>query len=106
MQEASSPVSTNVPANVDSEHQNADDNPETYRALRYKCRLLQKRMRYLGTKLGSMRSFLQNASIYSFPDVLMVTCAYSRALLLKTRAETAFLAAKAKQLGNSKAPVV
>ncbi len=32
-----------------------DENPETQRALKYKCRQLQKRVRYLGSKLGSMR---------------------------------------------------
>ncbi len=99
----SSPISTNVSANVDSEHQNADENPETYRALRYKYRLLQKRMRYLGTKLSSMRLYPSSSLIY-FAEGAIVTCMCDRALILKTRAETAFLAAKAKQLGNNKPP--
>ena len=102
----SSPISTNVPipsASIDSEHQKADETPETYRALRYKYRLLQKRMRYLGTKLSSMRLY-PSTSLNYFAEVVMVARVYFRALILKTRAETAFLAAKAKQLGNSKPP--
>lgn len=76
-----------------------EDTPETYRALKYKCRQLQKRVRYLGSKLGSMRYVY---SITRLNKVQLISIINGRTLLLKTRAETEFLSAKAKQLESAK----
>ena len=58
MQDAQEPtiLSDQLTSSVpNSEQPVSEDTPEVQRALKYKCRQLQKRVRYLGAKLGAMR---------------------------------------------------